>query len=259
MTDVACIIQARCNSYRLMGKILMPLKGEPAIAHVVKRARAIPGVDLVICATPDTPDNDPVTPVAEAAGARVCRGSEHDVLARYHAAAVAFAPSAAYVMRVTGDCPLLDPEVCGELLRKVREADADYGATALWPHGLDCEVFTHALLERARAEATSPGDREHVTLWMKRQADIRRVVHTPERDYHAENRWVLDYPEDYAFLEALFAKLPDDGTIPSWRDVLAIVDANPELRAINRDQAEAWRAETAKIYDNAKDAKDSYR
>lgn len=251
MTDLICIIQARFGSSRLPGKILMPLKGAPALAHTIARARAIPGVDHVVCATTTGPENDAVVPVAEAAGASVFRGDEDDVLGRYHGAAAPF--GARYVMRVTADCPLLDPQVSGALVRMALGEGADYGATAGWPHGLDTEVFTQALLEEAHASATAAVDREHVTLWMKRRTDIRAVELTPERNLEQGNRWVLDYPEDYAFLSALFELLPE-GSLPSWREVFAVVDAHPELRAINRAQAEEWAAATARIYAESRNA-----
>ena len=252
MTNLVCIIQARCGSSRLPGKILMPLADRPALAHTIRRCRAIDGVDQVVCATTDGVADDAVPAVAEAAGGAVYRGSEADVLDRYFQAAKPW--GARYVMRVTADCPLLDPAVCSALVKRVLDEDADYGVTVDWPHGLDCEMFTAALLAQAHAEATLNVDREHVTLWMKRREDIRTVRHAPRPGdrtpaLQEANRWVLDYPEDYAFLKAVFDRLPPEPPLVGWREVLALVDREPELRAINRQQAEMWRAATAKIYE----------
>jgi len=137
MSKTACIIQARLGSTRLPGKVLETLGDAPVLEHVLRRCQAIEGVDEVVCATVEGADGDAVATLADNLDIAVYRGSESDVLARYHGAA--HAVGADVVMRVTSDCPLIDPEVCAAVLKLREEADADYAANNMppsWPHGL---------------------------------------------------------------------------------------------------------------------------
>lgn len=248
-----CIIQARRGSSRLPDKILKPLAGKTILAHVIERTTLIDGVDQVVCATVDDEYNKPVLAAAMDAGAETFVGSEHDVLDRYYCAARAF--KADVVMRVTADCPLLDPYVCAEAVAKVTKEGVDYGATGgAWPHGMDCEIFTFDWLEEAHKNATLPEDREHVTLWMKGHKSIKKgIVDPPISGLRQANRWVIDYPDDYEFLTRLVAVAPD-GILPfSWRDILALVDEHPSLRKINAHCAEQWQKMSEKILKLARD------
>lgn len=247
MVDVTCIIQARRQSSRLPDKIFKTLGSKPALHHVIDRCHAIQGVSHVIVASPDDPVEDPVEDLALQAGALSFRGDLHDVLSRYwHAHQLVDTP---LVMRVTGDCPLLDPELCSELVTKVQQEGADYGVLVNWPHGLDCEVFTRDLLHRAHSEAHLDVDREHVTLWMKKQSDLKRTnISAPNGEMHTGNRWVLDYPEDLEFMQALFSLLPDPDAMPGWHDILQVITDNPHLRAINAECEKAWAKKTKQVY-----------
>lgn len=247
MTKVTCIIQARRQSTRLPDKILLPLGKRPVLGHVVARCRAIDGVDTVIVACPEGAHEDPVANAAEEAGALSYRGDMDDVLARYWGAHQ-MAP-ADYVIRVTADCPLLDPGLCSELVHRAVKARADYGGLGGWPHGMECEIFSAALLETAHQQATNPADREHVTLWMKKQEGLTKVFHSPAgTSYRTDNRWVVDYPEDYAFMQALFDLFPEGEPPMDWADILSVLDANPALRAINAAREDEWVAASTEIY-----------
>lgn len=236
MSGVAVIAQARMGSARLPGKVLATLGGRSVVSHVVRRAQAVDGVDRVCVATTADPADDPVAEEAARAGAEVFRGSETDVLGRYLGAAREL--DAELVMRVTCDCPLIDPEICAAVLRLRAERGADYACNVmppLWPHGLDCEVFTMAALERAADEGTSPREREHVTPWMREHPDLLTLANLDGPGGGAvTQRWTLDYPEDLAFLEALFDLLPPEPAMPGWREIMEIVEANPGLAEINR-------------------------
>jgi spore coat polysaccharide biosynthesis protein SpsF len=228
----AIIVQARMHSTRLPGKVLMPLAGHTVLAEVLGRCAAIPGADIVVCAIPETPADDELIAPAERAGARVVRGSLDDVLARYRRAADAVA--ADIVMRVTSDCPLIDPTLCGEVLALRTARGVDYAANNMppgFPHGLDCEAFTAAALRRADDTARDPYEREHVTPWLRTDASIARAALPGPGGAAAQQRWTLDFPEDYAFLRAVFAELPPGAT--RWQDTMALVTADPALGAIN--------------------------
>jgi spore coat polysaccharide biosynthesis protein SpsF (cytidylyltransferase family) len=255
MKNTVCIIQARRQSERLPDKILLPLGNKLALEHVIGRCIAIKGVNTVIVACPDEPHEDKVEEVAKTAGALSFRGSMHDVLARYWGAANM--TDCDYVIRVTADCPFLDPIVCGTLLENTITANADYGGLHHFPHGLDCEVFTKTLLDETYSNATNPLDREHVTLWMKRRADLKKVFHQPDEGYfHQKNRWVLDYPEDYDFLKAVFNLISKDKKLsgiktPNWRQILDLIEQNPQVREINQQQIADWAEKTQVIVKEA--------
>lgn len=189
------------TSTRLPGKVMLPLAGEPVIRHVLRRCLRIPGIDTVICAVPDSPASLPITEEAMSLGVSVCLGPEDDVLTRYWMAA----QGASVVMRVTADCPLIDPDMCAHVLAPVVAGEADYCSNVLprsFPKGLDCEAFTFAVLERTHREAKGQYDREHVTAHMQRAPHWRRRNIGQDADESALN-YCIDTPADYARLQAL--------------------------------------------------------
>ncbi len=247
-----CIIQARRRSSRLPDKTLQLLSGTPVLAHVIKRCLAIPSIDQVICAGVDDPYEDPLFDIATAAGAQIFKGSEQDVLSRYYYAAKE--AKADWVMRVTSDCPLFDPLVAENTIQRTWAEKAQYGGNGGWPHGLDCEVFTFDLLEQAFMQAKSDSEREHVTLWMKRKDSVQKAGQGPppaDPGLVKNQRWVIDYPEDYAFLDALHQHLGQKANTGSWQDVMATVAAHPELNKINENAGILWAQETARIHKEA--------
>lgn len=226
---------------------MMPLGGKPVLQHVIERAQRIKGVEHVIVASPKGTIEDPIHALAEALGVPSYRGSMDDVLSRYHEAAQLTRSD--NIMRVTADCPLLDPMLCGTLVDQFEQVGADYGGLGGWPHGLDCEVFTRGILERAHTVATKAVDREHVTLWMKGQRGVKKTtVASDDKSLHTNNRWVVDFPEDYAFMQALFELVPSGNDLLGWQEILAIVDANPALRRINQARVDDWMQANKDIY-----------
>jgi len=233
MTKTVAIIQARFGSTRLPGKVLKPLGNGIVLDHAIRRCRAIPSIDAVMIATTDREEDGAIVAAAERAGALVHRGSAENVLSRY--AGAAKAAEADVVLRVTSDCPLIDPGICERVIRLRSETGVDYASNnmpRLYPHGLDCEVFTRAALERADRTATAPYDREHVTPWLRRTADVTRSSVIGPGWPAVQQRWTLDYLEDYDFFAALFPLLPQD-RIVGMDEVLGILAAHPEVVAIN--------------------------
>ncbi len=233
----AAIVQARLGSTRLPGKVLMDLAGKPVLQHVLERCRQVPGIDVVVCAIPDAPDNAPLADLARHAGAEVFRGSETDVLARYIGAARAV--DAQTVLRVTSDCPLIDPEVCGRVVRLLATSGADYASNITprsFPQGLDCEALLASTLDQA-AKSPLALDHEHVTPWHRKASHIKRVNVLSGTPKLAELRWTLDFPEDLEFLRAVFARLRP-GSRGRMNDVLEILRDHPELAAINECRQE---------------------
>ena len=233
------IIQARMGSNRLPGKVLADLGGRPVLAWVVRAARAIPGCDAVWVATSSAVADDDIAAWCAANGVQAFRGSEHDVLERY--AATAAASGADIVVRITADCPLFDPAVAGLVLRLRAISGADYASNVdprTWPDGLDCEVVTAAALRTAATEASDPADREHVTPYVRnnRTRFTWETLISPLAGLPGE-RWTLDTPADLRFLQEIARRLKPD-QVPSYLDVLTILDREPQLRAANLSEAD---------------------
>jgi spore coat polysaccharide biosynthesis protein SpsF len=228
------IVQARMGSSRLPGKVMMDLNGAPVLAHVLARAAAIAGIDRVCCAIPDTAENDALAGLAADLGAVVARGSETDVLDRYLKAARAC--DADTIMRLTSDCPVVDPAVSAEVLAALKAAGADYASNVdprSWPKGLDTEVFTMEALERTAARAGEPFDREHVTPFMRRTAGFART-NVERRGEPVEHwRWTLDHPQDLDFLRRLLAFTAPFPHLPDFETLGRVYAAHPDLRRIN--------------------------
>jgi glutamate-1-semialdehyde 2,1-aminomutase len=230
------VIQARIGSTRLPGKVLMNLAGAPALDWTTRAARAALGIDEVWIATSEKAEDDAVADWASKHEVPVHRGSEHDVLDRYAGAAKASA--ADIIVRLTADCPFLDPQVIAQTIRLRAVSGAAYASNSdppTWPDGLDCEVVTVEALLAAAAEATRPSDREHVTPFVRNnRARFPAETLIAPLPGLARERWTLDTPADLAFLSAVAERLPK-GRPPCHLDVLAVLDREPNLREINSD------------------------
>lgn len=236
-------VQARMGSTRLPGKVLEPLAGRPALVRIVERLAAVRALDGVVVVTSELSRDDAIATVCEREGIAVARGSETDVLARFHGAAQALGPGR--IVRVTGDCPLIDPEVVEALIALADGppgcAYASVGTGALpsssglrrYPDGLDAEVFTVEALDTAWREATEPYEREHVTpfIWRRPERFTARMLEAPI-DMGAE-RWTIDHPSDLELVRAIYDRLGADGRPFGFREVLAELDSDPHLRALN--------------------------
>ena len=179
--------------------MMLSLGGEPVIKHVLKACGKIPGIDRVICAIPVT-KSEPIAREAQKMGVTVVKGSELDVLGRYRKAALL--ANADIIMRVTGDCPLINPDICGRVLN-LMEDGVDYASNVMprgFPQGYDCEVFTMDALDRAHREADDPYDREHTTPWMQRNLYCVNL----DGDGDPDLKWCLDDLSDYLSLSRKF-------------------------------------------------------
>jgi spore coat polysaccharide biosynthesis protein SpsF len=228
------IVQARTGSTRLPGKVLLPLLGAPILQRVVERTARAVTVDEVVVATTTSPADDTIVTLARDHGWRIHRGSADDLLDRYVGAARA--NDADVVIRITSDCPLVDPEVIDETVAAFSDGSVDYASTGLeprtWPRGLDVEVVASDALERAWREDANPAWREHATPYLYRNPDRFRILRVPAPEDLSDHRWCVDTPEDYELVRRIYeaAGRPDAG----WRDTLAIVRANPSWSDLNR-------------------------
>ena len=203
---IVAIVQARMGSTRLPGKVLADIAGRPMLWHVVKRVRRAITLQQVIVATSTATADDAVAAFCRAHEIECYRGSENDVLDRYYRAAQSF--GAEIVVRVTGDCPLIDAEVIDDVIRVFLADQCDYASNTLritYPDGLDTEVFSFAALEKAWRQARLASEREHVTPYLRDSERFRvaSVEHRGEGDI-GRLRWTVDEPCDLAFVRALY-------------------------------------------------------
>jgi spore coat polysaccharide biosynthesis protein SpsF len=230
---VVAIIQARMGSTRLPGKVLKDLCGETVLARVVNRTRRATLLNEVVVATSVQPADDAIVQECGRLSVACFRGDEADVLDRYYRAAEKFSADA--IVRITSDCPLIDPEVSDKTIRAFLERHPDYASNVLerkYPRGLDTEVMTFAALESAEREARDPYQREHVTPFLYQHPERFRLVSvTGDRDY-SHYRWTLDTLEDLEFLRAVYERRAE-ASDPTWQDVLRILEGEPDLAAIN--------------------------
>jgi spore coat polysaccharide biosynthesis protein SpsF len=234
---VAIVVQARMSSERLPGKVLRPLAGAPAIVRMFERLARVRRARHRILATSDEASDDPLAKVAEAEGIAVYRGSLDDVLGRVLAA---MPPDCDTLVRLTGDCPLIDPVTVDRHIGEFQQGRpaVDYVTNAVTrsqPDGLDVEVVSRSILETANAEATSSHDREHVTPWIGRHA--RTVAITQAVDL-SPLRWTLDTEADYQNISALYDSLYPASPDFDAEAVYALLVRRPELIRLADDEHE---------------------
>lgn len=229
------IIQARMGSTRLPGKVLADVGGRPMLARVVERTARARSIDQVVVATSTLSTDDPIAEWC-ADNAWAChRGSEADVLDRYYGAACAHNADA--IVRITSDCPLIDPGVLDDCIAHYRDGQPalDYVANFLpdrtFPRGLDCEVVSFAALARTWREDDRPEWREHVTEYILHHSERFRLGGWMTDPNRSHERWTVDTPEDLELIRRIYAAFDDD--VFGWREVLAVLDANPDWRALN--------------------------
>jgi glutamate-1-semialdehyde 2,1-aminomutase len=230
------IVQARMGSTRLPKKVMMPIGGVPMIELLLARLARAKEVDEVVVATSEDSRNLPLVEHVQRLGYRCFRGSENDVLDRYlHAARAA---KADVVVRITGDCPLVDPQLVDQVIREFHGAEVDYCSNVSppsFPDGLDIEVFSLAALERAGAETSDAYDHEHVTPYLRSSSKFRQAAVRHEEDLSGR-RWTVDEAADLEVVRAVFANFAPDIHF-SWKKVLELEQRQPALFAANSELA----------------------
>jgi len=227
------------GSTRLPGKVMKTLFGKTVLAHVVERVKACGLIDLVVVATTTSSMDEAIRDEAGRLGAGCFRGSELDVLDRYYRAAKEY--GADTVIRITSDCPLMDPELlCGMVERFNRMRDegtrVDYLSnvrTRTYPRGLDVEVFTFHALERAYKEAGKEYEREHVTPYINTHPEIFSLHEVKSDEDFSGYRWTLDTEDDFRLIEEIYKALYVEGRIFRTDEALALMKRRPELRELN--------------------------
>jgi spore coat polysaccharide biosynthesis protein SpsF len=258
MLKTVAIIQGRMGSSRLPGKVLAQIAGQPMLQHVIERARRARTVEAVVVATSSDPADDPIADFCASLSVPCSRGSLHDVLDRYYQAAQA--QHAGVVVRITADCPMIDPELIDATVKLVTASRApnqvDFAANRLpppfqrtFPIGLDVEVCTFAALQRAWQESSETFHREHVMPYLYQDVRLSRsdaylsigvsprgfniALLNHEPDY-GSLRWTVDTPADLIFVREVFARLSAKPGF-NWAAVLELLQQEPELAKINSE------------------------
>jgi spore coat polysaccharide biosynthesis protein SpsF len=231
---VVAAIQARMGSTRLPGKVLLNLQGKTVLDHIVERLRTCRNIDLLTIATSMKMENRAISEVALRNRVACVAGAEHDCLNRFlHVGSVT---DASVLVRVTADCPLVDPVLTDTLIEELLSNNLDYiaGGPGL-PRGVTSEVFSMNALTRADRVARAPYEREHVTIHLYEHPDWFRVafMRAPDQLFRPAYRLTLDTPEDWKLLQALYERLYVPGSIVDTRKIIQLLDESPELVSIN--------------------------
>lgn len=232
LRPVVAITQARISSTRLPRKVLLEVAGETLLWWHLTRLQRARTLDRIVVATTAEPGAEEIVAIADRLGLASLRGALDDVLARFGAAAAL--AGARTIVRVTSDCPLIDPVLVDRAVEAYAETWPDCRYLSLdvgtYPRGLDCEVFDRAGLDEAMALAVEPAEREHVTPYLRQPRFAPR--HLAPEGAVAPHRWCVDTPEDFALIERILGVL---GDLPGfgWREVAQLVEARPDWQALN--------------------------
>lgn len=229
-------LQARMGSTRLPGKVLKPVLARPLLSYQIERLRESKEIDGIVVLTSTAPADKAVEQFCLDNGIDCLRGSEEDVLDRYYRAALARRPDA--IVRVTGDCPIIDPEIVDQVVHFFRKnyPRYDYVSNSMertYPRGLDVEVFTSKALERAAKEGNSAFEREHVTPFFYQHPELfslKNIALSPSLAYH---RWTVDTPEDFELIRRIIEALYPTNPQFRLKDILDLLQKHPDWSLIN--------------------------
>ena len=234
---VYAIIQARMNSSRLPGKVLMDLCGQPVLMHVVSRLGHSKKIDSIIVATTVSDMDNSLANYCNKNNILCFRGSEGDVLDRFYQAALNNgANEGDYIVRITADCPFIDPQLVDSIIEAALENRRDYTSNTLnptYPDGLDTEVFKFSALKRAWEDATLRSEREHVTPYIYKHPELFSLFSYESNHNHSFLRWTLDEPEDYTVIEKVYQKLYNTDKVFLTKDILNLYTTDKSIFETN--------------------------
>ncbi len=238
---IGIIIQARMTSTRLAEKVLMEICSKPVLQHIIERLRYCKTIDDIILAIPNTEQNDILEAYAKKIGCHYARGSENDVLSRYIRAAQQF--NVTDIIRVTSDCPLIDPRLVDSMVDQYFTEQVDYVAIDVdnyYPRGLDAEIFSLETLKQVNMEAHQNYEREHVTPYIYGHPELFNVKFLKAEGKLArpELRLTVDTQEDFNLINEIFKNLYSEDKMFFTDDVIDFLDNNPELLLINKNIAQ---------------------
>jgi len=230
---ITAIVQARMGSTRLPGKVMKSIAGIPIIELLLLRLSKAKLLDSIIVAIPEGPENKILADHLDHIGFQYIYGNERDVLSRFYLAAKKF--DSDVIVRITGDCPLVDPCLVDKVIRNFISSGKDYVSNAsppTYPDGLDVEVFSRKALNISYSRAQDIGDREHVTPYIRRSPEFSRGNIEHNRDF-SKLRWTLDEPEDFELIEKIFSRFSPDIYF-NWEKVIELQTSEPKIFEVNQ-------------------------
>ena len=233
---IVAIIQARMGSSRLPGKSLINILGKPMLCYLINRLQYSRLLDKIVIATTDKASDKKILELAKESSIDSYAGSEDDVLDRYYKAAKKY--DAEVVVRITADCPLIDPYIVDKVIQRFLMGDCDYATNALirtYPDGLDVEVFSFNSLEKVWKEARWASEREHVTSYICKNPDEFILANVQNDSDLSRLRWTVDEDRDLEFVRQVCKHLYQDGHIFHMEDILELLKKYPHLEKINQE------------------------
>ena len=222
------------NSTRFPGKIIKEVLGRPLLGYLVERLRCCGRIEDIVLATTVSPEDNPVVALAQELGLKVFRGSENNVLDRFHGAATTFGTE--HIMRITADCPLIDPDLLDTLVAYYFSNGFDYASNnnpPTLPDGLDAEIFTFEALEYAHIHAELPSELEHVTPYIRKHPEFFRTGNWSYHEDLSHLRWTVDEPEDFEFVRQVIEALYPVSKSFRTEDIVSLLQQRPELVTVN--------------------------
>lgn len=222
------------SSSRLPGKVMRPVMGKPMLELQIERIKKCRRADKLIVVTSTNPEDNPIELLCRKLGIEFFRGDLNNVLDRFYQACRPYRAKA--IVRLTGDCPLTDPEKIDDLITFFQNSDYDYAnncTLACLPHGLDAEIFTQAALKTAWANATLPSEREHVTPYMENPENGFSLGHLFYEPTHPHLRWCVDEPEDFELVTKIYQALYPANPLFTTSHIIELMEQHPELARIN--------------------------
>ena len=225
------------GSSRLPGKVMLDLCGKSVIWHIIERVKKSEKIDEIIIATSINKENDTIREFCLENEVKCYSGEENDVLDRYYKAVQLMEGYRdANIIRITADCPLIDPEIVDRVIDYHKIKKADYTSNCLeptFPDGLDCEIFTFEILEEIWKQAQLKSEREHVTLYIRNNSDRYRIANYKNDEDLSNLRWTLDEAEDFKLINEIYEELYFDKEFFGMQDVMNLLQKRPELLEIN--------------------------
>lgn len=234
--SIIAIIQARTISTRLPEKVLKKIEGKTILEHVINRVKAVKKLDDVIVATTVKKEDLEIVKLCVSLGISVFCGSEDDVLDRYYQTARLF--KAEHIVRITSDCPLIDPKVIVKVIKLYFQKKADYASNTIvetFPDGLDTEVFSLKTLKIAWESAKLPSEREHVTPYIRKNPNIFKLVNLKCNIDLNDKRWTIDEPEDFKFVKIVYKNLYLEDPLFGMEKIFKFLKKHPEIEEINKN------------------------
>lgn len=231
---IVAIIQARMTSTRLPGKVLKKVMNKTLLEYQLERVSRSKYIDEIIVATTTNNTDQPIVELCENLNISIYRGSEYDVLSRYYEAALQ--SNAEIIVRITSDCPFIDPEIVDKVIELYMNSHVDYASNTLkrtYPIGMDTEVFSFNALKQANDEATLERDREHVTAYMYVNSGLFNKKNLAYNLNLSNHRWTVDTIEDFKLVSKILEKLYSDKRKFTMLDILDLINKYPQWSEIN--------------------------